>query len=166
MDSFTSQSSSFPQAFRERYDQARQAFLQPDPPTYQGEAVREYQKELMRRVQTQGAHAVLGSSGQRQTHDMDIALCLLATGYNQETVAKAIAEASPHAADKTDYGRGIVKTVWEQPEVKQFVEERMVWKAEHGIPLEERRLDRLHLATDGKHEAQPEQVKTIALERD
>ena len=165
MNSSTSASHGFMQAFQERYDQAQQAFLQPDPPGYQGEALREYQKELTRRIQVHGVSEVLGSPTQRQTHDMDAAMLLLATGYNQNTVAKALDQGSPHAADKADYGQGIVKTVWAQPEVKQFVAERMLWKAGQGIPLEERRLDRLHLATDGNHQ-QLEQAKTIVIERD
>jgi hypothetical protein len=155
---------SFAQEFQKRYNQARQVSLQPDPPAYQGEALREYQKELHRKIQAQGADEILGSPLQRQIHDMNSAVLLLAAGYNRDTVVNALNDASPQAAHKTDYGQGIVKTVWEQPQVKQFIADRMIWKAQQGIPLEEKRLDRLHLATDVEH--QPEPLKTIAIERD
>jgi len=133
----------------QKYNAAERAFHQDDPRGYKGEAVREYQKEVHRKIDTFGKDNISKTVGQRQYTDYETATRMMAAGYSPKETAKAISKASPEAArltsgrEKVLYGRQIVANSLGTESHRKLISEMQRWKAESKIPATERRLDKI-----------------------
>jgi hypothetical protein len=155
------------QQYQARWNAVQASFRKADASGYSGNAVREYRKELARQQLAQGLDPDRLDAEARQTIDKDIALRLLAAGYARRDVANALQRGSPEAALQpagTHYGQWLVIQSTQTQTARQTVQNYQRWKVEQGYSPQERRLERLGLATTVEPSRQP--VPPRPLQRD
>jgi hypothetical protein len=136
------------QQYQARWNAVQASYRKQDSSTYTGNALREYRKELERQKQL-GVHD-FDSVEVRQMVDKDITLRLLSAGYSRREVAAALQRGSPEATRQAadhPYGESMVVQSTQAPAARQTVRQYRSWIAEQGYTPQERRLDRLGLAT-------------------
>jgi hypothetical protein len=133
----------------QRYEAITTTFNQPEPLGYKGESVREYQREMGRKILAHGTDKVVATAEQRFHQDKDIAMRMMASGHTPEQVARAISKASPEAArqptreEQRSYGQQIVAETLRQRPAREFIGSMNRWKMENNIPKDELRLDKI-----------------------
>ena len=144
----------------ERLNAATKAFNEPDPPGYKGEATREYQKELSRKLLAHGLEKTLETSQTRFKQDHDIAARLLIAGYNNQEVSTALTKASPEAGrlqtkqEREAYGKVITTNTLSHQKVQEQITKTTEHQLEKG-QQNERRLEKIgDLATSCGNEKQ------------
>ncbi|MEO1148325.1 MAG: MobQ family relaxase [Cyanobacteria bacterium J06638_22] len=123
---------------------------------YQGTAIREYRKELARKINVHGQTMTDGQLGIET--DRDIAIRLYGAGFSKLDIRQAIIQASPQLAGKDAKGQERycsqhIDSALAHPKVKQAQQEMWDWRRGKGLRYE-RRLDRLGLATEGQEQEQ------------
>lgn len=132
----------------ERLNAATKAFNQPDPPGYKGEATREYQKELARKLLAHGPEKTLGTPETRFKQDHDVAARLLIAGHSKREVSTALAKASPEAGclqtkqDREAYGSMVTARTLNHHKVQEQIAKTTEHKLDKG-QQNERRLDKI-----------------------
>ncbi|MEO1743217.1 MAG: MobQ family relaxase [Cyanobacteria bacterium J06629_9] len=116
---------------------------------YRGQAIREYRKELARKIRIHGADMANGQMGIET--DKDIAIRLYGAGYSQKQVREALTAASPQIAGqekaiRVAYMQQHINPTLKHYKVRQGQQAMWDWRKEKGL-IYERRLDRLELAT-------------------
>lgn len=131
-----------------RMEDVVKALDKPDPPNYRGDASREYQKELGRKILRHGYDNTVGDKETHQRTDQDIALRLLAAGYTDKQTNTAITKASPeavnHSTGKTPnlYGEKITESVLKHEQTQKVIGEHRRDEIKNGNE-HERRLEKL-----------------------
>lgn len=147
---------------QQQIKRAHVALNSPDFEGYQGTALREYRKELARKIKTHGNEMTEGKLGIET--DKDIAIRLYGAGFSKRDIHQALEQASPQCAGLTEAGRGHyrrqhIDPALNHPKVKQGQQEMWQWRRDRGYGYE-RRLEKLGLATEvprEKSQAEPKQ---------
>jgi hypothetical protein len=156
----------------ERLNAATKAFNTSDPPSYKGEATREYQKELSRKLLAHGPEKTLANPQIRFEQDVDIAARLQIAGHSKQEVAKALTKASPEAGklqteqEQKAYGELVSSKAIEHEKVRAQIAKTTQLKIEQERQ-DERRLDKIgDLATDdGKNKTEYGKEKNKPTDR-
>lgn len=133
-----------------RIKMALEAFKTSDFKGYKGHALREYRKELARKIQVHGPEITEDKLG--IATDQDIAIRLYGAGFTKKQIRTAIIRSSPQVGGQTEetgaaYVHEHIDPALLHPKVRYGQSQTWQQKDERG-QMYERRLDRLGLATE------------------
>ena len=148
-------------ACRYQIKQAFNALNSRDFQGYRGQAIREYRKELARKLSVHGLKMIRDGTGIKT--DQDIAIRLYGAGFSRRDIHQAIHKASPIIAGtevqiKDEYCRERIDTVLNHYKIRQAQQDMWQWRKQKGLHFE-RRLDKLALATEMSQKKQQDRVK-------
>ena len=141
--------------WEQRLNQAEKALDSPDKATYDGTTQREYMKELARRTSVFGRDIVDREKDPERAlnTDMDIASRLHMAGHDPLHIKQAILKASPNFANLSPQQQSVyydkqIGRVFNHEKQQEAAAEWGRINNEKGIPANERRLDKLGLASN------------------
>ena len=152
---------------QQQIKRAQLALNSPDFEGYQGTAIREYRKELARKILVHGIEMTEGQLGIET--DRDIAIRLYGAGFSKRDIHQALEQASPQYVGLTEEGRGHyrrqhIDIALNHPKVKQGQQEMWQWRRDKGYGYE-RRLKKLGLATEVNREKSQVEPKQKSREQ-